>query len=64
MKTKHSNVSRPNRAVDGRKLKKRQQGRLDTVVVHVLQTKERDPTPGDIMKTAGGKSTSFMFHTW
>jgi hypothetical protein len=33
-------------------------------VVRVLQTKERDPTPGDIMKTAGGKSISLMFHTW
>ena len=37
------------------KLKKRQQGRLDAVVVHVLQTKEKEPTPGDIIKTAGGK---------
>ena len=64
MKTNHSTVSRPNCAVDGRKLKKRRQGRLDAVVVCVLQTKERDPTPGEIMKTAGGKSTSLMFHTW
>ena len=65
LKTKHSTVARPNRAVDGRRLKKRQQDRLDAVMVRVLQTKERgDPTPGDIMKTAGGKSTSLMFHTW
>jgi hypothetical protein len=55
MKTKHSTVPCPNHALDGRKLKKWRQGRLDAVVARVLQTKEKEPTPGDIIKTAGGK---------
>ena len=54
MTTKHSTVHHLNRAVDGRKLKKRRQGRLDVGVVRVLQRKERAPTPGDTVKTPGG----------
>ena len=39
LKPKHSSVQRPSRAADGRQLKKRRQGRLDDIVVQVLQTK-------------------------
>jgi hypothetical protein len=49
-------VLRPCRAADGRHLKKRRQGRLDDVVVRVLETKDGIPTPGDVVKTAGTKN--------
>jgi hypothetical protein len=55
MNSKHSNVVRPNRAADGRQLKKRRQGKMDEVVLRVLQTKDGPPVPADIIKTASNK---------
>jgi hypothetical protein len=52
-----SAVARPNKALDGRQLKKRRrQGKLREIVTRVLQTKEGLPVPKDIMKkTASNK---------
>jgi hypothetical protein len=56
MKPKHSLVVRPNRAADGRQqLKKRCQGKMDEVILRVLETKGRPPVPADIIKTASNK---------
>ena len=51
MNPKHGNVVRPNRAADGRQLKnKRCQGKMEEVVLRVLQTKDGPPVPADIIK--------------
>jgi hypothetical protein len=56
MNANHSAVARPNKALDGRQLKKRRrQGKLREIVTRVLQTKEGLPVPKDIMKTASNK---------
>ena len=55
MNPKHGNVVRPNRAADGRQVKKRRQGKMEEVVLRVLQTKDGPPVPADIIKTASNK---------
>jgi hypothetical protein len=60
LKSKHSTVLRPSRAADGRHLKKRRKGRLDDVVVRVMETKDGIPTPGDVVKTAGTKNNMMV----
>jgi ribosomal protein L32 len=55
MNPKHGLVVRPNRAADGRQLKKRRQGKIDEMIVRVLETKDRPPVPADIIKTASNK---------
>ena len=55
MNPKHGLVVRPNRAADGRQLKKRRQGKMDEVILRVLETKDRPPVPADIIKTATKK---------
>jgi hypothetical protein len=51
-------VPQPNRAVDGRKLKKRRQGEiLEEIVTRVQQTKEGLPVAADVMKT--GSNTEY-----
>ena len=50
---KHSTVPQSNRAVDGRKLKKRRQGEmLDEIITRVQKTKDGLPVPADVIKTA------------
>ena len=61
MNPKHSEVLRPNCAVDGRQLKKRRQGQLQEVVTRVLQTKEGFPVPKDAMKTASNKEYNLLY---
>ena len=60
LKSKHSTVLHPSRAADGRHLKKRRKGRLDDVVVRVMETKYGIPTPGDVVKTAGTKNNMMV----
>ena len=55
MNANHSTVPRPNKALDGRQLKKRRQGKLGEIVTRVLQTKDGLPVPKDIVKTASNK---------
>ena len=55
MKTKHSDVRRPAKAKDGRKWKKRRHAKLNDIVVKVLKTKDGDPTPNDVIKTAANE---------
>ena len=55
MNPKHSLVVRPNRAADGRQLKKRRQSKMDEVILRVLETKDKPPVPADIIKTASNK---------
>ncbi len=55
MNPKYSAVPRPNRAVDGRRLKKHCQGKLGEVVTRVLKTKEGLPVPKDMFKMASNK---------
>jgi hypothetical protein len=56
MNANHSAVARPNKALDGRQLKKRRrQGKLGEIVTRVLRIKEGLPVPEDIMKTASNK---------
>jgi hypothetical protein len=40
------------RARDGRQRKKRRAGKLDNMIVQVVQTKKHRPTPADVIKTA------------
>jgi hypothetical protein len=59
MNANHRAVARPNKALDGRRLKKRRhQGKLREIVTRVLQTKEGLLVPRDIMKTASNKEYS------
>jgi hypothetical protein len=55
MNANHSTVPRPNKALDGRQLTKRRQGKLGEIVTRVLQTKDGLPVPKDIVKTASNK---------
>jgi hypothetical protein len=60
-----SAVARPNKALDGRQLKKRRrQGKLREIVTRVLQTKEGLPVPKDIIKQPTTRSTTRTFCTW
>ncbi len=52
MKNKHTDVCRPAKAKDGRKWNKRCPAKLNDIVVKVLKTKNGDPTPSDVIKTA------------
>ena len=56
MKTHHSDVRRDPKAKDGRQWKKRRHSKLNEVLLQVLKTKDGDPTPADIIKTAANQS--------
>ena len=55
MKNKHTDVGRPAKAKDGRKWKKRCPAKLNDIVVKVLKTRNGDPTPRDVIKTAANE---------
>ena len=55
MKNKHTDVRRPAKAKDGRKWKERRPANLNDIVVKVLKTKDGDPTPSDVIKTAANE---------
>jgi hypothetical protein len=55
MKNKHTDVCRPAKEKDGRKWKKRCPAKLNYMVVIVLKTKDGDPTPSDVIKTAANE---------
>ena len=55
MKNKLTDVRRPAKAKDGRKWKERRPANLNDIVVKVLKTKDGDPTPSDVIKTAANE---------
>jgi hypothetical protein len=48
----HTGGRRSSRARDGRRWKERRVGKLDNVIVQVLNTKKDKPVPADLVKTA------------
>ena len=49
---RHCGERRDTRACDGQAWKKRRAGKLDNMILQVIQTKQDKPTPADIIKTA------------
>ena len=58
MKNKHNDVRRPAKAKDGRKWRKRCPAKLNDID-KVLKTKDGDPMPSDVIKTAANECVIF-----
>ncbi len=63
MRNKRTDVRCPAKAKDGRKWKKRCPAKLNDIVVKVLKTKDGDPTPSDIIKTAANECGIILPYT-
>jgi hypothetical protein len=52
IQNKHGGVHSASRARDGRRWKERCAGKLDNIIIQVLETKKDAPIPADVVKTA------------